>query len=92
MNLYGTADYLNGDTSAANLLGMNPAQQSRAAGHSTPVTTAVGGDRQMVPWSPDSPGFWVVLIAAATVLGALAADVKVRVFKRQAAASVGKTT
>lgn len=91
MQLYGTADYLNGETSSADLLGMNPAQQSRAAGESTPLTTAVHGDRQMLPWSTDSPGFWLTIVAAATVIGIIGADVRVRLFRREATASVGKS-
>jgi hypothetical protein len=91
VQLYGTADYLNGETSSSELLGMNPAQQSRAAGDSTPLTTAVHGDRSMVPWSADSPGFWLAVIAGATLIGIVAADVRVRFGKREARASVGKT-
>lgn len=91
MNLYGTADYLNGGTSSAELLGMSAANQSRAAGHSTPLVSAAGGDRQFVPWSMDSPGFWLAAIAVATLVGVIGADARVRIFKREAAASVGKT-
>jgi hypothetical protein len=91
MQLQGSADYMNGQMSAGALLGMTPARQSKAAGQSTPPVTAAGGDRQMVPWSPDSPGFWLAVVAGLTVAGMAAADVRVRLFKRTAAASVGKT-
>ena len=91
MQLYGTADYLNGELASGELLGMNPAQQSKAAGESTPLTTAVHGDRAMLPWSPDSPGFWLALVAGATLVGMVAADVRVRLFRREASASVGRT-
>lgn len=91
MQLMGAADYIDGRGSAGQLLGMNPAQQSRAAGHSTPLVTAAGGDRLMVPWSPDSPQFWLAVTALLTVLGMAAADVRIRLFHREARASVGET-
>ncbi len=91
MQLQGTADYLNGELTASAMLGMNPARQSRAAGQSTPLVTAAGGDRQQVPWSPDSSQFWVVGVAVLTVLGMAAADVKVRLFRHTAKAEVGST-
>lgn|GEM_PF-2366477 len=91
MQLYGSADYINGQLAGSALLGMSPAQQSRAAGASTPVTTAAGGDRQMVPWSPDSEGFWLAVIAGLALVGMAGADVRVRLFRREARASVGNT-
>jgi hypothetical protein len=91
VQLQGSADYFNGQMSATQLLGMSPAQQSKAAGQSTPPVTAAGGDRQQVPWSPDSPLFWVAVFGGLTVLGMAAADVKIRLFKRTAAAAVGTT-
>lgn len=91
MQLYGSADYMNGQLSAGTLLGMSPANQSKAAGASTPPVTAAGGDRQMVPWHPDSEGFWVAVIAGLALIGMAGADVRLRLFKREARASVGST-
>jgi hypothetical protein len=91
VQLQGSADYLDGQMSAAQLLGMSPARQSRAAGASTPPVTAAGGDRQQVPWSPDSAGFWIAAIGMLTVLGMAGADVRVRLFRRTADVCVGTT-
>lgn len=91
MQLAGSADYVNGQVTASTLLGMSPANQSRAAGASTPPVTVAGGDRAMVWWHPDSPDFWLVVVAAATIFGMAGADVRVRLLGRRAAVSVGET-
>lgn len=76
--------------SAANLLGMSPANQSKAAGDALRGTTAGAGDRPTTWWSPTSPTFWVVVLAGATVLGMAGADARVRVGRKgRAAVSVG---
>jgi hypothetical protein len=77
------------DYTASSLLGLSPASGSRAAGQSLPPVTAMAGDRQQVWWSPDSPTFWVAGLIGLTVLGMAGADVRVRLFKGKAGASVG---
>lgn len=73
------------------LLGVSPAYASRAAGASLPPTTVSGADRAAVPWHPDSPTFWVLLIAGATVAGIAGASVHVRAFKGRAGLDIGTT-
>lgn len=87
----GTADYLSGNLSAAALLGMSPANQTRSAGSALPPVDTVAGDMAFVPWHPDSPTFWLVAIAAATVLGIAGASVHVRAFRGRASAELGNT-
>jgi hypothetical protein len=87
-----SADYWNQRMTPANLLGLSPGAGSRsAAGAALPPTTAGGGDRVAVPWHPDSPLFWLLLIGGATVAGITGASVKVRAFKGRAGASIGTT-
>lgn len=87
----GTADYLTGQFSAASLLGLSPANQSRAAGMALPLSTHVGGDKASLPWHPDSPMFWLAVIAGATVVGLAGASVRLRVGKGRAGAQLGTT-
>jgi hypothetical protein len=74
------------------LLGISPAYASKAAGAGTPPTTLSGGDHAAVPWHPDSPTFWLLVIAGATVFGIAGASVRVRAFHAHAGASVGDVT
>jgi hypothetical protein len=77
------------------MLGMSPANgavlQTPTAGASLPSSTVTGGDNAMLPWSPDSPTFWLVLIAGATVFGIAGASFRVRVGKGHAGANLGAT-
>lgn len=72
------------------LLGINMANGSRAAGEALPPTSAAYGDRAAVWWHPDSPTFWLVSIAAATVAGLAGVEVRGRALSARAGASVGK--
>ena len=81
--------YWNQVMTPQNLLGLNPGTGSKAAGSSLPPTSVAGGDNAYVPWSPDSPMFWFVVIAGATVIGIAGASVKVRAFKRHASVDIG---
>lgn len=60
------------------------------AGDSLPASTATMGDWGGLPWHPDSPGFWLLVVAGATVLGILGASVDVRAGKARAGGHVGK--
>lgn len=83
------ADYWNTQLSPSALLGLSPAVQTKAAGAALPPVSAAGGDNSHVPWHPDSPEFWLVVIAGATVLGLAGASVRVRAFKGRASAELG---
>lgn len=73
----------------AQLLGISPASASKAAGQSLPPTSYGAGDRAAVPWSPDSPVFWLLAFTGLTIAGITGASVKVRAFKREASVNVG---
>lgn len=81
------------DFTAADLFGLNPGAPSAAAhgggGDVLPPTSTMAGDQGMVPWHPDSPMFWLVLIGGATLLGILGASFDVRAGKRHASVKVG---
>jgi hypothetical protein len=85
------ADYWNSQLTPSALLGLSPGVQTKAAGAGLPPVSAAGGDSAHVPWHPDSPQFWLVVIAGATVLGLAGASVRVRAFKGRAGASLGST-
>jgi len=74
---------------ASRLLGLNMASGSQAAGQALPPTTAAYGDRQQLPWHPDSPTFWLIVIAGATILGLAGVEVRGRVGKGKAGAQIG---
>ena len=74
---------------ASRLLGVGLASGSSAAGEALPPTTAAYGDRQQLPWHPDSPTFWLIAIAGATVLGLAGIEVRGRVGKGRAGANIG---
>lgn len=88
VNLPG-AEYFDG-LSPSRLLGISPANQTKAAGDTLPPTTLTGGDMASLPWHPDSPTFWLVAVAGATLLGLIGASVEVRAFKGKARASVNE--
>lgn len=85
------ADYWNRQLSPSALLGLSGAVQSKAAGQALPPVAASGGDSASIPWHPDSPQFWLVVIAGATVLGLAGASVRVRAFKTRAGAELGSS-
>lgn len=84
-----TDDYWNSRMTPAALLGISPASGSKAAGAALPPTSHVGGDLAMVPWSPDSPMFWLIAITGLTVFGITGASFRVRVGKGRAGANIG---
>lgn len=86
---YPVSQYWNQQMTPANLLGLSPAAGSKAAGTALPPTTAGAGDMVGVPWHPDSPVFWLLVVAGATIFGVAGASVKVRAFKGKAGASIG---
>lgn len=77
----------------ANLYGIGRGGATAAAhgggGDLLPRTDAMVGDGAMIPWSPDSPIFWVVMLTAATALGIFGASFDVRAGKRHASVKVG---
>ena len=78
---------------SASAFGINPGKATPgAAGAGVPPTTsgAAGNDKGMLPWHPDSPTFWLALLAGATVLGIFGAEVAGRVGKGTAKVQVGK--
>lgn len=75
-----------------NVLGMSPAAQQHTespAGQTLPSTSHTGLDKGALPWHPDSPGFWLVLVGVSTVLGVFGASFNVRAGKGRAGVSVG---
>ncbi|MGH3414909.1 MAG: hypothetical protein ACRDVE_18125 [Actinocrinis sp.] len=82
-------DQLNPQT----LYGINPGRATASAhgggGDTLPSTDAMTGDGAMIPWSPDSPIFWLVILGGATVLGIIGASFDVRAGKRHASVKVG---
>lgn len=77
--------------SPAALFNLSPAGSGGSpAGEALPRTSHMAGDRGAVPWSPDSPQFWVVGIAVATLLGIVGASVSLRAGPGKASASFGK--
>lgn len=77
---------------SAAAFGVNPGVQSKAAaGAGTPTTSAGTSptDSGLLPWHPDSPTFWLALVAGATVLGIFGAEMGARVGKGKAVLQVG---
>ena len=85
------ADYWNTKLSPAALLGLSPANQSKAAGAVLPPTSVTGGDNAFVPWHPDSPTVWLLAIGVGTIFGLLGASIQVRAGKGRAGANIGST-
>lgn len=83
--------YWNQRLTPALLLGLNPGAPSKAAGGSLPPTSVTGGDNAFVPWSPDSPLFWLGAFVGLTLVGVLGASVKVRAFGKDADVNIGKS-
>jgi hypothetical protein len=65
------------------------AASNGGGGQFLPRTDAMAGDGAMIPWSPDSPIFWFVILGSATALGIIGASLDVRAGKRHASVKVG---
>jgi hypothetical protein len=74
--------------------GLNTATSSgpSAAGAGLPSTSAGASahDQGDSPWHPDSPIFWVAVIAAASFAGIVGASVNLHAGPAKAGASIGK--
>lgn len=84
------ADAINDHASISSQLGMS-AGQARLTGYegqSLPASTYTGQDRAAVPWSPDSPTFWLIGVLALTALGWVGASVNVRAGRARAGVKV----
>jgi hypothetical protein len=81
---------INEQASVVNMLGMSPAggRLSGYEGASLPASTYSGGDKAAVPWSPDSPLFWGIVVAGLTLAGFVGASVNVRAGKARAGIKV----
>lgn len=81
------------NVTAYSTLGIMPPKshgtQVTGAGASLPHTSNTVGDSGAVPWSPDSPHFWAVVILGLTVFGVIGASMDLRAGKRHARVSVG---
>lgn len=72
------------------MLGINPGAASGGAGEALAHTDpAMPGDHMAVPWHPDSPAFWLLLVGASTALGILGASFDLRAGKRHASVKIG---
>jgi hypothetical protein len=74
-----------------NLLGLSPGSGSKAAGAALPPTSVAGGDMAFVPWSPDSPMFWLVAFGALTVVGLTGASFRFRAGHEHAGVELGNS-
>lgn len=61
-----------------------------AAGAGLPATSAASNDGGDRPWSPDSPIFWIAVIAAASFAGIVGASVNLHAGPARAGAQIGK--
>lgn len=78
-----------GQMTAYNTYGVNPGAASGAPEMAPPVSH-MAGDKGAVPWHPDSPTFWLVLIGTASLLGIAGASINLRAGPARAGASLGK--
>lgn len=85
--------YFNGQMTAAQLLGINPAGSGayKPAGHALPASDAGAGDPLSRWWSPYSPTFWIILVGGLTVVGMAGADARVRLGKARVSVGAGTT-
>lgn len=84
---------INQEASVSNLLGISPgaARLPGYEGAQLPASTYSGSDNAAVPWSPDSPLFWGLVLAGGTMLGLLGASVRVRAGRARAGVEVGSS-
>jgi hypothetical protein len=75
------------------LYGINPggrtAASSGGGGDVLPPTSSMSGDYVSVPWHPDSPAFWLLILGGATLIGIIGASLDVRAGKRHASVKIG---
>lgn len=77
--------------SPAALFNLNPAGAGlRPAGEQLPPTSHRLGDRGALPWSPDSPQFWLIGVAVLTFMGIIGASVSLKAGPAKGSASLGK--
>jgi hypothetical protein len=73
--------------------GINPGSPTATShgggGQTLPSVDTAFGDNAMIPWHPDSPVFWAVVLGVATIAGIIGASVDVRAGKRHASVKVG---
>lgn len=71
---------INSAADVGNQLGLSPggSRLSGYEGQALPASTYTGHDAGAVPWSPDSPVFWLAVIGGATLLGWVGASFNVR--------------
>lgn len=71
------------------LTGLNPGTASGAP-EMAPKVSHTMGDKGALPWHPDSPQFWLLLLLGGTVFGIVGASVQFRAGPARAGASLGK--
>lgn len=82
--------YYNQQMTPAKLLGLQQGT-SGTPGASLPRSTAMSGDNVTQWWHPDSPHFWLVVVAGTTLLGISGLQFKLRAGPAKAGAELGKT-
>lgn len=75
------------------MYGINPGSPGAAAsgggGEQLPTSGGPLGDGGATPWNPDSPMFWLMILAAATLLGIVGASLDVRAGHKHASVKIG---
>lgn len=81
---------INQQASVSTLLGMSPggARLSGYEGGALPATTFGAQDNGAVPWSPDSPVFWLAVLGLGTLFGFIGASADFRVGRARIGAEV----
>lgn len=82
--------YWNNQMTPAALLGLKQGT-SGTPGAALPPSSAMSGDKAHVWWSPDSPEFWLVVLAGTTLLGISGLSFKLRAGPAKAGAALGST-
>lgn len=82
--------YWNNHMTPAKLLGLQQGS-SGTPGAALPPSSAMSGDRAHVWYSPDSPEFWLIVLAGTTLLGISGLSFKLRAGPAKAGAAVGST-
>lgn len=83
---------INQQASVSTLFGMSPggARLSGYEGSTLPATSFTHLDAGAVPWSPDSPVFWLGVLGIATLFGFIGASVDFRVGRSHAGMEVNQ--
>lgn len=73
-------------------LGLNVSAASgpSAAGAGLPASSGASNDGGSKPWHPDSPLFWLAVIAGASLAGIVGASVNLHAGPARAGAAIGK--